>query len=95
MKSEFEKHLIISGRVQGVGFRHFAKKNAESMGVSGWVKNLSNGDVETVVQGEEDQAKKMVNYLKSGPISARVEAVKEVDEQGDNHQSFDDFSIIR
>ncbi|MEX2457120.1 MAG: acylphosphatase, partial [Balneolaceae bacterium] len=70
MKSEVEKHLIIKGRVQGVGFRYFTKKNAESLGVQGWVKNLSNGDVETVIQGEEEQVKEMVNYLKSGPVPA-------------------------
>ncbi|MEX0660162.1 MAG: acylphosphatase [Balneolaceae bacterium] len=94
MKSEVEKHLIIKGRVQGVGFRYFTKKNAESLGVQGWVKNLSNGDVETVIQGEEDQVKEMINYLKSGPVSAKVEEVREVDESEKLHQSYDNFSII-
>ncbi len=95
MKSEVEKHLIISGRVQGVGFRYFTKKNAESLGVNGWVKNLANGDVETVIQGEEDQVKEMINYLKSGPVSAKVEAIEELDGDKLTSKKYDDFSITK
>lgn len=94
MKTDFEKHLIISGRVQGVGFRYFTKKNAESLSVNGWVKNLANGDVETLIQGEEDQVVRMINYLKSGPVSAKVEEVREVD-GASSSKNYDDFSIIR
>lgn len=95
MKTDFEKHLIISGRVQGVGFRYFTKKNAESLGVNGWVKNLANGDVETVIQGEEDRVKEMISYLKSGPVPAKVETIEEVDGEKSTGKSYDDFSIIR
>lgn len=95
MKSDLEKHLVIKGRVQGVGFRHFTKKNAESLGVNGWVKNLSNGDVEVVVQGEEDQVNEMIEHLKSGPAPAKVQEVREVDGDESSNRSYDGFLIIR
>lgn len=95
MKSDFEKHLIISGRVQGVGFRYFTKKNAKSLGLNGWVKNLSNGDVETVIQGEKDRVEEMMNHLKSGPAPAKVEKIEEVDGENSTGKNYDDFSIVR
>lgn len=95
MKSDLERHLVIKGRVQGVGFRHFTKKNAESLGVNGWVKNLSNGDVEVVVQGEKDRVKEMIEHLKSGPVSANVEEVREVDGVKSSSENYDDFTVVR
>ena len=69
-------HVIISGRVQGVYFRGHIKDNAQSMGVSGWVRNLTNGNVEAVFEGETEDVRRMVTWCHKGPAAARVDDVK-------------------
>lgn len=68
-------HVFIKGRVQGVGFRHFTKTYARQMNVEGWVKNLPDGRVEAVFEGDEDQVKKMIDLVKEGPRTSRVSNV--------------------
>lgn len=70
-------HIIISGRVQGVYFRGHVKKMAESMGLDGWVRNLSDGKVEAVFEGETEDVRRMVTWCNTGPPAARVDDVKE------------------
>lgn len=67
------KHIFISGRVQGVGFRHFTRKNAEALNVDGWVKNLADGRVEAVFEGEEEAVQELIKRCKKGPAPSRVE----------------------
>ena len=69
-------HLIISGRVQGVGFRQYLRHKARKLGVTGWVTNTKNGTVEAHFQGEKDPVDQMVRIAKRGPFTAQVEAVK-------------------
>ncbi|MFH5833342.1 acylphosphatase [Halalkalibaculum sp. DA384] len=69
-------HIFIEGRVQGVGFRHFTKTNARQLGVNGWVKNLPDGRVEAVFEGEEPPVKKMVERVKEGPRASSVSNVE-------------------
>lgn len=69
-------HLIISGRVQGVGFRMFTKIKAENLGLSGWVRNLKDGRVEVVLVGPGEKIEEMLSWLKQGSPLARVEEVK-------------------
>lgn len=88
------KHLIISGRVQGVGFRYFTYRSAKGLGIKGWVQNLHDGTVETVLVGSHENIEKMVNKLKEGPPSSRVQNIEEVDGQI-NAENFNDFSIRR
>lgn len=88
------KHLIISGRVQGVGFRYFTYKNAKELRLKGWVKNLQDGTVETVFTGDAENVYEMVEKLKEGPASARVENIENVDGSVDA-ESFNDFTIKR
>ena len=64
------KHLVISGRVQGVGFRYAMAEEAERLGVSGWVRNRRDGTVEAVVDG--DAADALLAWAKRGPPAARV-----------------------
>lgn len=66
---------LVSGRVQGVGYRAFAKRKAEELGLSGYAENLPDGRVEVVAEGEEDDLKLFIEFLKRGPRLARVEAV--------------------
>ncbi len=66
-------HLLISGRVQGVGFRYFVLQKARETGVNGWVRNLNDGRVEALISGDEDAVEKMVAFCRRGPESAIVE----------------------
>ena len=66
-------HVWISGRVQGVFFRANTWKQARSLGVSGWVRNLPDGRVETVFEGEDRAAEAMLNWRRTGSPPARVD----------------------
>ena len=65
-------HVLVSGIVQGVFFRQRTKQVAEKMGVNGWVRNMSDGRVEAVFEGEEQAVKALVEYCHHGPSSAFV-----------------------
>ena len=69
-------HIIVSGLVQGVFFRATTRQKALSLGLSGWVKNLTDGKVEAVFEGEKEKVKEMVEWAKKGPDSAQVDGVK-------------------
>lgn len=74
------RRLLISGRVQGVGFRYYAEEVAAREGVTGWVRNLADGRVEAYVEGEAEAVTRVERALRQGPRGARVESV-EVDAQ--------------
>ena len=74
-------HLFISGIVQGVYFRHNTLKNALSLGLTGWVKNLSDGRVECVAEGEERALEKLCAWCAGGPYGASVESVTKTYEE--------------
>ncbi len=84
-------HILIEGRVQGVGFRHFTKVNAEEAGVFGWVKNLPDGRVEAVFEGPVDHIREMVNRCEQGPGASRVDNVDVTVEDATNE--FDEFEV--
>jgi acylphosphatase len=67
--------VLISGRVQGVYFRGSCQRMAEQHGVSGWVRNLADGNVEAVFEGPAEQVSRLVEWSHHGPRSAVVEAV--------------------
>lgn len=69
-------HYVISGRVQGVAFRHYTVQEAEKWGISGTVKNMANGGVEVYAQGDEVEIARFESFLRTGPRSASVERVK-------------------
>ena len=64
--------VIIRGRVQGVGFRYFTQREGERLGLVGWVKNLSNGDVEAEAEGDEAQVDAFVEAIRRGPPASRI-----------------------
>lgn len=68
-------HIFVFGRVQGVFFRENTKKKAEKSGVQGWVKNLRDGRVEAVFEGDRQNVEKLVNWARKGPIWAKIEAL--------------------
>ena len=65
-------HVFVSGRVQGVFFRSQTKHNADRHGVNGWVRNLPDGRLEAVFEGEEEAVQALVDFCKQGPSGARV-----------------------
>lgn len=90
-----QKHVKISGRVQGVGFRHFTRQNAQDLGITGWVRNERNGDVEAVLQGDEENVQKMIERLRSGPRTSRVDDLRVEDGINENTESCSGFFVKR
>lgn len=84
-------HVIVKGYVQGVGFRYFVLDAAVAMGVSGWVRNLWNGDVETVAEGEREVLEKLLAIIRRGPRAAHVSGVDL--EWGEFKGEFRSFSV--
>ena len=72
---------IVQGRVQGVFFRDYTRRQAQELGVDGWVRNLPDGTVEAVVEGEADVVAAMVKWLHSGSPHAEVASVDVRDEE--------------
>ncbi len=84
-------HAFVSGRVQGVLFRSFVKEHAEELGLVGFVRNLYDGRVEVVAEGEKEKLEELIELLHVGPPHAVVEKV-EVEWQ-DYTGDFDSFNI--
>lgn len=83
-------HILVSGYVQGVGFRYYTKKTANNLGIKGWVRNLTDGRVEIMAEGEG--VDKFVEYVRRGPTSARVDDIQIDDMEADNER-YDSFEI--
>lgn len=73
-------HVLVSGRVQGVGFRWEARSRAVSLGVTGWVRNRRDGNVEAVFEGEADRVEFLLRWCRQGPAVAYVDEI-EIEEQ--------------
>lgn len=65
-------HVVISGRVQGVGFRYATARQAASLGLAGFVRNRSDGGVEAEFEGEREPLEQMLEWCRNGPSYARV-----------------------
>ena len=70
------RHAWISGRVQGVSFRFYTRDLAASLGVSGWVRNLPDGRVELLAEGEESAVEQVMDFCRKGPPGAHVVEVE-------------------
>ena len=73
------KHYIVTGRVQGVGFRYFVRQQAQALGLAGWVRNLPDGRVEAFIEGMPTELSQMESLLNEGPSMSRVERVESSD----------------
>jgi acylphosphatase len=82
-------HIYVSGNVQGVNFRWYATERARQRGLGGWVRNLSDGRLEAVFEGSEDDVRSMVDWCKEGPRHADVTDVEVLWEEPEGLSSFD------
>lgn len=71
------RHLYVSGQVQGVAFRYSAIRQAQLLGVTGWVKNVFDGRVELLIEGDDTAVNQMIAWCYHGPRAARVTEVQE------------------
>ncbi len=91
MESELRLDLVIEGRVQGVGYRYSAKMKAESLGIRGSVRNLSDGSVFVTAQGEKEAMDNFIRWCYKGPPGAVVRNIDKV--QGKNEE-FSEFRFL-
>lgn len=77
------RHLSISGRVQGVGFRLYMQRKARELGLTGWVRNRRDGGVEAMVQGSPEAVDAMIAWARRGPPSAVVTECRVVEGSGE------------
>ena len=85
--------LVVQGTVQGIFFRQFVKEHADNLGLVGFVRNLENGDVEIITEGEGEQIERLLGFVKKGPEHAQIRHVQ-IEERkwsGD----FKEFKILR
>ena len=84
------RRVVVQGHVQGVFFRETTKRRALSAGVAGWVRNLPDGRVEAVFEGERAAVERLVDYAREGPRGARVDWV---DIQAEEPEGLSGFAI--
>ena len=83
------RHLIISGKVQGVFYRESMRTQAERLNVTGWVRNRSNGKVEAVVQGTQDAVAAIIAWTQRGTKQAQVIQVEVTAAESESYARFD------
>ncbi len=82
-------HIYLSGKVQGVFFRYATQEQAVARNVTGWVRNLPDGRVEALFEGEKSDVDEMVDFCRRGPSGARVEYVEvEWEDYSGEHKNF-------
>ncbi len=74
------RRVLVTGRVQGVAFRWSAQRQADRLGLSGWVRNLADGRVEAWIEGEPDAVAAMLSWLERGPSPAHVDRCEALEE---------------
>lgn len=87
-----EMHCIVSGLVQGVAYRAYAQESATELALVGFVRNLIDGTVEVVAQGQAEVLKEFVEYLNEGSLMSEVDTVA-VDWKSIN-KTYDEFSVL-
>jgi acylphosphatase len=85
------RRVVVHGRVQGVFFRDTTRRQAQTRGVAGWVRNNRDGTVEAVFEGDADAVERMVELSRRGPSGARVERVAVFEEEPEGLRSFEVF----
>ena len=82
------RRAVVHGNVQGVFFRDTARRQAESLGVAGWITNKPDGTVEAVFEGDPDEVESMLRFCREGPGRAEVEKVEISEEEPEGLEGF-------
>ena len=82
------RRIVVSGKVQGVFYRGWTEANARQLGITGWVRNLMNGDVEILATGSREAVDELIRRCRHGPRAAVVEAVKVEEADTEASQGF-------
>ncbi|MFH1211910.1 MAG: acylphosphatase [Candidatus Woesearchaeota archaeon] len=85
-------HIFLKGKVQGIGLRYHVRKKAESLGLTGWVRNLDNGSVEINAEGGDESIKEFLAWLEKGVPEADVEKITAKEEKPKKEQG--SFEIV-
>ena len=88
-KAPRRARVLVSGDVQGVFFRDSTREKAQALGLAGWVRNLPDGRVEAVFEGDDDRVGEMVSWCHEGPSDARVSDVSVEDEEPESLSGFE------
>ncbi len=88
------RHLRISGRVQGVGYRDALRRKALARGLAGWVRNRRDGSVEAVLQGDARSVEDVIAWARRGPPAARVDHVDAQPAQGESDRPYAGFERL-
>jgi acylphosphatase len=91
------RHVVVHGRVQGVGFRAFVEREALARGLEGWVRNRQEGTVEAVFKGEEAVVVDMIEACRRGPFGARVDVLYQCEGDATDfrpHRAGELFSVL-
>ena len=83
--------IIVSGKVQGVFFRQNTRRKAIEFGLKGYAKNLENGDVKIVAQGNEEKINELINFIKKWPGISGVTGIQIRNKEPENFKSFEIF----
>jgi len=83
------RRVVVHGRVQGVFFRDSVRERARAHGVSGWIRNRSDGAVEAVLEGRPDNVERVVRFCRTGPRQALVERIDVTDEEPEGLRRFE------
>jgi len=83
--------IKVTGRVQGVGFRHYTRLKANEFDIKGWVRNTVDGGVKIVAKGEETDMETFIDFLRIGPVLSRVDKITKV--KIEYPGEFDNFSV--
>ncbi len=86
-------HIFVSGKVQGVFFRSNTRNKALELSLKGWVRNLEDGRVEAVFEGEKENVGRMMEWVRKGPEYARVVDIEIIPEEYKGE--FDGFAVVR
>ena len=92
--STIARHLIIQGRVQGVAYRAWMVGEAQSRGLSGWVRNVHDGTVEAVVSGDESDIQDLINSCYDGPAMANVTRIDISDTDPPERNDFEQCASV-
>ena len=82
-------HLVVSGRVQGVFFRDNIRKKARELGLTGYARNLADGTVEVVAEGDEEKINELLSFIKRDPGASRVTGIKVKHKESENFKNFE------